>query len=107
MVRLEFVLPGGETREVEATEGQTVMEAATGARIPGIVGECGGGCACATCHVYVEPPWFAALPAADEMETAMLEAAVEPGPRSRLSCQIRVSAALDGLRLQIPAGQIG
>lgn len=106
MARLQFLLPSGEIRTVDALDGQTVMEAATGAQVPGIVGECGGGCSCATCHLYVEPPWFGQLPAADESETMMLEAAVEPGPQSRLSCQLKVSSALDGAQFRIPAGQL-
>ncbi|MDP3859102.1 MAG: 2Fe-2S iron-sulfur cluster-binding protein [Stagnimonas sp.] len=106
MARLQFLLPSGEIKVVEALDGQTLMEAATGAQVPGIVGECGGGCSCATCHLYVDQPWFGQLPAPDEMESGMLEGAVEPGPLSRLSCQIRVSDALDGVRLRIPAGQL-
>lgn len=106
MARLQFVLPSGETTTVEAVEGQSVMEVATGAQLPGIVGECGGCCSCATCHLYVDQPWFGQLPAPDDMETAMLEAAVEPGPLSRLSCQLKVGEALDGAVLRIPAGQL-
>lgn len=106
MPSLRFLLPGGQEHRVDALEGQTVMEAATGAQVPGIVGECGGGCSCATCHLYVDPPWFDRLPAADEMETCMLEGAVEPAALSRLSCQLKVTAALDGIVLRIPAGQL-
>lgn len=106
MARLQFLLPSGEIRTVDALDGQTVMEAATGAQVPGIVGECGGGCSCATCHLYVEQPWFGQLPAADESEAMMLDAAVEPGPQSRLSCQLQVSGALDGAQFRIPAGQL-
>lgn len=106
MARLQFVLPSGEVKIVEAIDGQSLMEAATSEQVPGIVGECGGGCSCATCHLYVDQPWFGALPPMDEMETAMLEAAIEPGPLSRLSCQLKVSAALDGAVLRIPAGQL-
>lgn len=106
MARLQFLLPSGEIKTIDAFDGQTVMEAATGAQLPGIVGECGGGCSCATCHLYVDQPWFGQLPAPEDMETAMLEAAVEPGPQSRLSCQLKVSAALDGAQFRIPAGQL-
>lgn len=105
MPTLIFIQHDGTQQAVEATAGQSVMEAATAASVRGIVGECGGGCSCATCHLYVDEPWLSQLPPADEMEQAMLEGAVEPGPRSRLSCQIRVTDALDGFTARIPAGQ--
>lgn len=105
MPKLNFVGPDGKTQVVDATVGQSVMEAATGNLVPGIIGECGGSCSCATCHLYVDEPWFSQLPPPDEMEQGMLEGAVEPGPLSRLSCQIRVSDTLDGVVLRIPAGQ--
>lgn len=106
MPKIHFIQHDGQTQTVDATVGQTVMEAATGAMVRGIVGECGGGCSCATCHVYVDEPWFAKLTPADEMEQGMLEGAVEPGPKSRLSCQIRMNDELDGLTARIPAGQV-
>lgn len=105
MPKLIFIQHTGEQQVVEADVGQTVMEAATGALVRGIVGECGGGCSCATCHVYVDAPWLAQLAPPDEMELGMLEGAVEPGPNSRLSCQIKVTEQLDGLIARIPAGQ--
>ncbi len=105
MPKIFFVQHTGVSQEVDATPGQSVMEAATGAMVRGIVGECGGGCSCATCHVYVDEPWFSQLPPPDEMEQGMLEGAVEPGPKSRLSCQIKVTDAIDGLIARIPAGQ--
>lgn len=105
MPKLNFVGPDGKTIAVEATVGQSVMEAATGSLVPGIIGECGGSCSCATCHLYVDEPWFSQLPPPDDMEQGMLEGAIEPGPLSRLSCQVKVSDALDGVVLRIPAGQ--
>ncbi|HEX4853633.1 2Fe-2S iron-sulfur cluster-binding protein [Arenimonas sp.] len=106
MARIHFRQHTGTVQTVEASPGQTVMEVATGAMVRGIVGECGGCCSCATCHVHVDADWYGRLPPADDMETAMLEGAVEPGPRSRLSCQIKVTEALDGLSVAIPAGQV-
>lgn len=106
MPTLTFIQPDGTQRAVVATVGQSVMEAATGNLVAGIVGECGGSCSCATCHVYINESWFARLVPADEFEQAMLEGAVEPGPLSRLSCQIPVTDELDGLIAHIPAGQI-
>ncbi len=106
MPKIVFIQPDGQAQTVEASVGQSVMEVATGNLIPGIVGECGGSCSCATCHVYVADAWFDRLPPADEMEAGMLEGAIEPGPLSRLSCQIQVTEALDGLSVTIPAGQV-
>lgn len=106
MPQLRFILPSGEAQVVEAKVGQSVMEAATGDLVRGIIGECGGACSCATCHVYVEETWFARLTPADDLEKAVLDAAVAPGPFSRLGCQIPITDALDGLTLIIPAGQL-
>lgn len=106
MPKVTFVQPDGATHVVESTPGQSIMEAATTNMVPGIIGECGGCCSCATCHVYVDEPWFQKLPPADEMELGMLEGAVEPGPLSRLSCQIKMSDELDGIVARIPAGQV-
>lgn len=105
MPKITFVQPDGKSQTVDATLGKSVMEAATANMINGIIGECGGSCSCATCHVYVDQPGFSRLLPADEMEQGMLEGAIEPGPLSRLSCQIEVTDALDGLILRIPAGQ--
>ena len=96
----------GEPQVFEGKPGQSVMEVATQNFVAGIIGECGGSCSCATCHVYVDAAWFERLPPADEMEQGMLEGAVEPGPLSRLSCQIKIDDGLDGLVVTIPAGQL-
>lgn len=106
MPRIVFIQPDGQSQTVEASAGQSVMEAATGNLIPGIVGECGGSCSCATCHVYLDEAWYDRLTPPDEMEAGMLEGAIEPGPLSRLCCQIKVTEALDGLVARIPAGQV-
>lgn len=105
MARINFIEPDGSSVIVEAADTQSVMEAATTNLIRGIVGECGGSCSCATCHVYVDAAWYGRLPPPDEMELGMLEGAVEPGPLSRLSCQLKISAALDGLVVTVPTGQ--
>lgn len=91
--------------EVDAEPGQSVMEAAVDNMIDGIIGECGGVCSCATCHVYVDPAWQDKLPEADEMEEAMLDMANDPQDNSRLSCQIEVSDDLDGIVLRLPESQ--
>ncbi|MFA5938078.1 MAG: 2Fe-2S iron-sulfur cluster-binding protein [Sinimarinibacterium sp.] len=106
MPRITFIAPGKGEYPVDAQHGQSVMEAATGNLVPGIVGECGGCCSCATCHVYVDEAWYGRLPPPEALEIGMLEGAIEPGPLSRLSCQIRVDDSLDGLVVRIPEGQL-
>lgn len=105
MPKIVFIQPDGSRQTVDASAGQSLMEAAVNHLVPGIVGECGGACSCATCHVYVDEAWYARLPPPDEMEQAMLEGAIEPGPLSRLGCQVKLDETLDGLVARIPAGQ--
>lgn len=107
MPRITFIEPGGLRREIEAPLGVTLMEAATQNGVQGIVARCGGACACGTCHVYVEREWLPKLPEREEMEEGMLEDAWEPRDNSRLSCQIHVSADLDGLVVRVPQRQGG
>ncbi len=105
MPRIVFIEPGGTRRQIDAPSGITLMEAAVGNGVQGIVAQCGGACACATCHVYVSPAWFDELPAREEMEEGMLECAWETRANSRLSCQVQVTDDLDGLELTIPQRQ--
>jgi 2Fe-2S ferredoxin len=91
----------GGRHEVQVSAGSTVMEAAVDNDIPGIVAECGGACACATCHAYVAADWLAKLPAIEEMEDAMLDSVLDRRPNSRLTCQIEVTAELDGFEVQV------
>lgn len=105
MAKITFIEDNGTTREVEAENGSTVMEAAIRNAVPGIEAECGGACACATCHVYVDEAWLAALKPAQPMEEDMLDFAFDVRENSRLSCQIKVSDALDGLIVRTPARQ--
>ena len=103
MPTIHFRLPDGSTRSVAATAGRSLMEAAVHNNVRGIDAECGGACSCATCHVLVDAAWQAALPPADDFEQEMLEGVASGRqPNSRLSCQIPISAALDGLTVQIP-----
>ena len=97
MTKITFIDAAGTSRTVEAENGSTVMETALKNSVPGIEAECGGACACATCHVYVEESWFEKLPKAEQMEEDMLDFAFDVRPTSRLSCQIKVKAELDGL----------
>ncbi|MBB4094749.1 (2Fe-2S)-binding protein [Ochrobactrum pecoris] len=106
MTKIVFVSSDGATRtEVEADNGSSVMEAAIRNGIPGIDAECGGACACATCHVYVDEDWIDTVGSPDAMEEDMLDFAYEVRPTSRLSCQIRVSDDIDGLIVQVPERQ--
>ena len=107
MVRITYVEHGGRAHVVDVPQGQTVMEAARDNGIPGVEADCGGACACATCHVYVDSAWIGRLPARGTMEADMLDFAHEPDPaRSRLTCQIRIDETLDGLIVQLPDQQI-
>ena len=105
MVKITFVQPDGSQQVVEATPGMTVMEAAKLALVPGIEAECGGACACATCHVYVDEAWTAEVGEPEAMEEDMLDFAYDVRPTSRLSCQIKVRDELDGLVVQVPERQ--
>jgi len=105
MIQLTYTDSTGKSRTVEAQAGATVMETALRNSIPGIDAECGGACACATCHVYVAPEWTEIVGKASQMEEDMLDFAFEVRPNSRLSCQIKVTQALDGLAVSTPAKQ--
>ncbi|MBB5701887.1 2Fe-2S ferredoxin [Ochrobactrum daejeonense] len=106
MTKIVFVSADGATRtEVEAANGSSVMEAAIRNGIPGIDAECGGACACATCHVYVDEEWAETVGGPDAMEEDMLDFAYEVRPTSRLSCQIPVTDEIDGLVVQVPERQ--
>lgn len=105
MPKIVFTEPDGRRREIDAPAGITLMEAARQNGVQGIVAQCGGACACATCHVYIDPAWLAKLEPREDMEAGMLESAWEPRANSRLSCQIHVTAALDGLQVTVPQRQ--
>ena len=105
MAKITYIQPDGQQQVVEAEVGLTVMEAAKKNLIAGIEAECGGACACATCHVYVDPAWRAAVGKPSEMEEDMLDFAFDVREESRLSCQIKVTAALDGVVVRVPAKQ--
>ena len=105
MAKITFVLPDASRREVTAKVGASVMETAVEHDIAGIEAECGGACACATCHVYVDEAWSDATGTPSEMEEDMLDFAFDVRPNSRLSCQIRVRDELDGLVVRTPARQ--
>lgn len=106
MVKITYVEFGGTAHVVDVPAGRTVMEGARDNNIPGIDADCGGACACSTCHVYVDAGWVGKLPPMQDMEQDMLDFAHDPDPaRSRLTCQLRVDAALDGLVVTMPERQ--
>lgn len=105
MTKITFKQPDNTEQVVEAEPGMTVMEAAKKNLVPGIEAECGGACACATCHVYVDDAWRDKVGAPSEMEEDMLDFAFDVRESSRLSCQIKVTDELDGLVLSVPEKQ--
>lgn len=106
MTRIRYVEPCGHARDVEVDQGLSVMEGAILNMVPGIEAECGGACVCATCHVYVDEAYASTLCPPNATEHEMLDAvASERRPTSRLSCQIKVAAALDGLTVYLPERQ--
>ena len=105
MAKLTFIDAAGASRTVDAQIGATVMETAIRNGIEGIVAECGGACACATCHVYVDEAWWKAVGERSQMEEDMLDFAFEVRPTSRLSCQIKVTSQIDGLVVTTPGKQ--
>ncbi len=105
MPKITFITSSGESHEVDVAAGSTVMENAIKNMVPGIEAECGGACACATCHVYVDPAWNDKTGEPEPMEEDMLDFAQDVRDTSRLSCQIRVTDDMDGLVVHIPESQ--
>lgn len=105
MPTITFIEHNGTRHEVHAEVGQSAMQAATFAGVPGIPGDCGGACACASCHAYVNDAWAGRFAPAEGTEYDMLENVVERQPTSRLTCQLVVGADMDGLTLRLPAVQ--
>ena len=105
MPKITYIEHNGKSHTLEVANGLTVMEGAVQNNIPGIDADCGGSCACATCHVYVDEKWFNKLPNKESAEEDMLDMAFEPKKFSRLSCQLGVSDALDGLVVKMPSKQ--
>jgi len=105
MAKVTLKQPEGTEQTVEAAPGVTVMEAAKTNMVPGIEAECGGACACATCHVYVDGAWAEKTGKPSDMEEDMLDFAFDVRETSRLSCQIKVTEELDGLIVEVPEKQ--
>lgn len=105
MPKIIFIEHNGTRREIEGSEGQSLMEAAIANLVPGIDADCGGACACATCQVRVDEPWLSRLAPRAADEQAMLGAVSDPEPGARLSCQIKCRADLSGIEVHTPASQ--
>lgn len=105
MPTIHFVQNNGTNQAVPADIGQSVMQAALNAGVPGILGDCGGSCSCATCHGYVDALWSDKVPPAESYEMDMLSCALDVLPNSRLTCQLTVTAELDGLVIALPPSQ--
>jgi len=101
MTKITFIDAAGQARTVVAEDGSTVMETALKNAVPGIEAECGGACACATCHVYINDGWFEKLPKPSEAEIDMLDMALAVEPNSRLSCQVICSDETDGIKVTV------
>jgi 2Fe-2S ferredoxin len=104
-MRVIFIDPEGQTHAVTGEPGESAMRCATNHLVPGIVGECGGAMACATCHGYVADDWAARLPPPGPQEREMLSGCIDVRPNSRLTCQIRLSEELDGITITVPDSQ--
>jgi ferredoxin, 2Fe-2S len=105
MPKIIYIEHDGTEHAIDVKTGLSVMEGAVNNSIPGIDADCGGACACATCHVHVDPAWFGKLTAPDALELSMIDFATGSDQYSRMSCQIKVSEALDGLVVRLPESQ--
>jgi 2Fe-2S ferredoxin len=101
MPKVIYITPTGERREVEVENGYSVMEGAINNNVEGIIAECGGACACATCHSYIDEAWIDKMPPMDDMEDSMLDAAYDRRDNSRLTCQLEMNDGWDGLIVHV------
>ena len=105
MAKVTYIENNGKSHTIDVPNGLSAMEGAVQNNVPGIDADCGGSCACATCHIYVDKNWFDKLPTKENAEEDMLDMAYEPNKFSRLACQITVTDDLDGLVLKLPSKQ--
>ena len=106
MTKITYIEFNGTEHPVDVMPGLSVMQGALANNVRGIIGDCGGSCSCATCHVYVDPAWVNRVGEKNEGEAALLEEVVDSKPNSRLSCQITVTEDMDGLVVRMPARQV-
>ena len=106
MPRVTYINSDGDVQTVQVAVGFSVMDGAIDNGIDGIIGQCGGGCTCLTCHCYVQEPWRAGLPDPHPDERDLLEYALDRRSDSRLACQIKMTEALDGIVVRLPRSQL-
>jgi 2Fe-2S ferredoxin len=106
MAKIRFIQHDGTERVVEGETGKSVMQTARDNMVPGIIGDCGGNCSCATCHGYVDPAWINKLPPRSENELVMLDGVMHLQDNSRLTCQIKLTPELDGIVVRLPVSQV-
>jgi 2Fe-2S ferredoxin len=106
MTKIRFIQHDGTERVVEGEAGNSIMQTARDNMVPGIIGDCGGNCSCATCHGYVDPAWLAKLPPRSENEIVMLDGVMHLEDNSRLTCQIKLTPELDGIVVRLPISQV-
>lgn len=106
MSTVTYIESNGTTHHVEASVDRSLMQLALDHSVPGILGDCGGSCSCATCHGYIDAEWNVKLPPISETESFMLEGVPEPRPTSRLCCQIKMRTELDGIVVRLPEEQV-
>jgi 2Fe-2S ferredoxin len=106
MVQVRFIQHDGSENVVEGNEGDSVMETARNNMVPGIIGDCGGNCSCATCHGYVDPDWLSKLPPVSDNEEIMLDGVMNQEKNSRLTCQIKLKRELNGIVIRLPISQV-
>ncbi|MCK9685670.1 2Fe-2S iron-sulfur cluster-binding protein [Scleromatobacter humisilvae] len=105
MPKITFIEHNGKQHDVHEQVGRSLMQAAVDHLVPGIVADCGGSCSCATCHGYVDTAWVDRVPPADLGEQSMLECVIDGAVNSRLTCQIKITPAMDGLIVRLPKTQ--
>jgi ferredoxin, 2Fe-2S len=106
MPKIRFILHNGTEHTVEGGVGDSAMKTAVDNAIPGVIGDCGGNCSCATCHGYVDPAWLDKLTPISEDEAAILDGAMHVESNSRLTCQVKLSDELDGIVIRLPVSQV-
>jgi 2Fe-2S ferredoxin len=106
MAKIRFILHDGTEHVVEGEVGNSVMQTARDNLVPGIIGDCGGNCSCATCHGYVDPAWKDKLEPPSENEVIMLDGTMHQEANSRLTCQLKLTQELDGIVVRLPVSQV-
>jgi ferredoxin, 2Fe-2S len=106
MLKVTYVESGGKQHVVDVQPGSSLMEGAVQNGVPGIAAVCGGACACATCHIYIDEAWRSRIGTRNDLEESMLEMADDVQPNSRLACQIKMTDELDGLVVHVPDSEL-